>query len=382
MTQQRTYSNSSLLHLAARLLITFTIGCVQAETRQTTIEHHMVTFDPAIMATPEGKECMGLIYSADQIIMPPDCTRDAREVMSGRSVQILSQAGAVIGQLAVRKINSPQQLPRYLSAAPNMLLSFAPAFTESGTFKEFPVFFQTFRSRNATLSAPFYLWNTPEKSSSQWQELQSIRKTKPGHYILPLQDERTFYLKGAPVIDKRGRVVCLMTEADHCQGLASDDDKSCQMNCLKCTDYSWDSCSNGTGSGTCKNVHSGNTCDVSVFVNGDHVFVNSYPPEYATCTGRAGCGAVSCHFGDDNASCCDCVAGYGFDKDDLNVIDPGGCIDKTDNPGCDDVGAVGWPLIGAVLGVTAVAITTTIVFGIIYCKYRKRSGYKKIPDVR
>ena len=381
-TQQRTHPNSALIHLNSLLLITLATGCVQAQTWQTTIEQHMVTFAPPIQVTPEGKECMGLIYSADQIIMPSDCAVAAKKVMSGRSVDVLNQAGAVIGQLDIREINSRRQLlqPR---PAPNRLVSFAPAETEAGTTRDFPEFFQASGSHNSTLSAPLYLWSDnpyPGSGSFQWQELQSVRKTKPGHYILPSQDKQPLYTKGSPIVDNRGRVVCLMTEAGHCQGLASTigDDDSCQMNCLKCVDYSWDTCTNGTGVGTCKNPDSGETCDVAVFRQGDRD-----QPDSATCTGKAGCGLIVCPSGcEGDASNCDCAAGYGFDNDDLNDVEPDGCIDDLDNPGCDEVNS--WALIGgmAALGVTAVAITSCVVCGIIYCKYRKRSKYKTLPGSR
>ena len=226
--------------------------------------------------------------------------------------------------------------------------------------------------------------NQNNSSSSHWLEFQSVRQTKSGYYIFPLPAEESFYTRGSPAIDDSGKVVCLMTEAGHCQGLVSTigDGASCQMNCLKCVNYSWDSCTNGTGSGTCKNTDSSETCDVQVYRIGDQVESDSIT---ATCTSSAGCGLIGCPSGCADNGQCDCLAGYGFDNDDLNLVDPDGCIDDLDNTGCpDDLGGAGWALIGgmAVLGVTAVAITSAIVCGIIYCKYRGRSGYKAIQSDR
>ena len=343
------------------------------------ITNYLVTFDPPVAISNEGgtSACMGIIRSADRIVLTSACATAARQLRQGGALSVLDKQGRNIGQLPVISGEPMAVAVRSLAESGRQV----PFISEREPDSTFPTILDVGKpGSDGFMEATYYLINPDtagDEEGSQPVRLKKLSPDKEGFNFSGLApDILKQYPVGSPVVNDQGKVLCLLTDGENCENVSGKNsganDGSCKVFFFRCTHVSWDECSVGTGQGQCTNKKSNERCAVFVVPDNTDIIYGSLH-----CKNSHGCGAIGCPStcsGND----CDCSAVWGFSElPGGNITEPDRCIPYSDFRNSQGF----WPV---VIGVPVVAVASTIavvaLVAVVIYKRRHRGGYSEINN--
>jgi hypothetical protein len=346
-----------------------------------------VHFNPVVELSPGGEICQGLLYSSHQLVTPSACVFAAKRLMTFSPVQMINYEGVVIGQLSDAGNTDLSAVSEL-----DMLLPYTPVLDDSLTEGSYPELVQSMP--DTALDGYLLRYQANRAEPPEWFRVRVNRPVGQLFYhqvsiladdVIASEDSHPVsQLVGVPVLNRQGQVLCLTTTDGLCQKLpaSEENDGSCQVHYFHCENVSWQSCSNGQGSGSgdCYRGNESLPARLTTYPDNINIMNVSCSGETAEhCRSTVGCGCIRT---------ADCLAGWGFcELESEPMTSPINCLSeplpKPLDPRCTHlpnpsirspafwVEVIGAPVAAVVLLAASVAV-------IVGCVCYRRMGYEHI----
>ena len=382
-----------LLHATVLLIVLLPIYALSNSLALSSVRHQqileqaVVHFNPVVELSPGGETCQGLLYSSYQLVTPSACVFAAKRLMTYSSVQVINYEGVVVGQLSGAGNTDLSAVSEL-----DMLLPYTPVLDDSLTEGSYPELVQSMP--DTALDGYILHYQSNRGEPPEWLRVRVSRSAEqPSYYHLSLLTDNVIAsedsnlasrLVGSPVLNRQGQVLCLTTTDGLCQKLSTygGDDGSCQVHYFHCENVTWQSCSNGLGSGSGVCFRGNESLSALLTTYPDNSDVNNgecSDEEIVNCRNSDGCGCIQAE---------SCGASWGFCELTFEPMTlPMNCLTgplpKPLDPRCAHLPhssghssgfwakVVGIPVVAAVLIVTSAAV-------VIGCICYRRMGYERI----
>ena len=381
-----------LLHATVLLIVLLPIYAQSNSLTLSSVRHRqileqaVVHFNPVVELSPGGETCQGLLYSSYQLVTPSACVFAAKRLMTYSSVQVINYEGVVVGQLS-----GAGNIDLSAVSELDMLLPCTPVLDDSLTEGSYPEFVQSVP--DTALDGYLHRYQSNRTEPPEWLRVRLSRSDEQAFYhevsipagnVIVSEANSLAFPPGSPVLNPQGDVMCLTTTDGLCQKLpaSEENDGSCQVHYFHCENVTWQSCSNGQGSGSggCFRGNESLPARLTTYPDNINIMNVSCSGESAEhCRSTVGCGCIRT---------ADCLAGWGFcELESEPMTSPINCLSeplpKPLDPRCTHLpnpsghSPFFWiEVIGA--PVAAVVLLSVSIAVIVGCVCYHRTGYERI----